>query len=220
MIRIGAPPPPSPAALPTRLPCTCGPETGRCAGCQAWDAWNKRKPETSDISVIVESDDPPRPAARPALALPVASSEDATFQNMIQEELLRLYTQQDTVWCDIDQLQKALNRLEEQSAALETYLGLKKTPATPPRLRIMNTTKIGRPISLHSDVVHIEHVLQRSASPLHYKEILARLETEEQVTLGGRAPGNNLRARLHAYPQFLNLGKGYYTLAQAQPSVP
>lgn len=63
----------------------------------------------------------------------------------------------------------------------------------------------------------IEHIIRKAGRPLHYKEILLRLKTEENFDMPGKDPAANLTARLSINSQFVRVGKGTYTLQETPP---
>lgn len=60
----------------------------------------------------------------------------------------------------------------------------------------------------------IIQVLQRAAKPLHYKDILARLEIEEGHKVGGKNPIGTLTAHLSNSEKIIRTDKGMYGLAE------
>ena len=60
----------------------------------------------------------------------------------------------------------------------------------------------------------IERVLRRAGKPIHFKEILERLKTEENFDIGGKKPTNNLLSKLSTSERFRRFDEGVYGLKE------
>jgi len=109
------------------------------------------------------------------------------------------------------QLRQERRDLQTQIHALKARL--REVEMTYQRLHQADPLSLGRPPKPDAQAVAITKVLAEAQTALHYTEILRRLAEQEGLVLRGKNPGNSLRARLHTYPQFTNLGRGWYTLA-------
>jgi hypothetical protein len=105
-------------------------------------------------------------------------------------------------------LQRELDKLLAKNAALNAYLEADEEIETTDALIAEHIVDRRNPAEL------IENILRRAGRPLHYKEILIRLKTEENFDMPGKDPSANLTARLSINPQFVRVEKGTYTLRE------
>ena len=125
-----------------------------------------------------------------------------THKTQIKADLVDLQSKADGLKGRMSSLQQELDEVESMINGLQLYL----------KTRLPKAAKSGgSPIS---GVDHIANILRRAGEPLHYKEILKRLETEEKAPLRGKKPTSNMTGTLSAGPRFKKMGDGYWGLTE------
>src|SRR5688572_10061130 len=114
----------------------------------------------------------------------------ANFKTYLLDELSALHVSIDHIKHQIAPLQRELEKLQAKSAALNLYLEADEETADTEAFLAEHIVDRRNAVDL------IENVLRRAARPLHYKEILIRLKTEEHFDMPGKDPGANITARL------------------------
>jgi len=135
----------------------------------------------------------------------------AGFKIYVIQELSELHASIERIKEQIAPLQRELERLQTKSDALNTYLEADEESSNTEALIAEHILDRRNAVEL------IENILRKAARPLHYKEILIRLKTEENFDMPGKDPGANITARLSINPQFVRVDKGTYMLSENPP---
>lgn len=128
------------------------------------------------------------------------------FKTYLLDELTDLHTSMENLTRQIAPLQRELEKLQAKYAALNMYLEADEDAVDTQALLVEHAVDRRNAADL------MENVLRKAGRPLHYKEILMRLKTEENYDMPGKDPSANITARLSMNSQFVRVDKGTYTL--------
>jgi hypothetical protein len=110
----------------------------------------------------------------------------------------------DALLKDRERLVDTIKRIDNAVASLR---GTKaKVADTPPRRSKMSVSKTVETLMIK--------ILRRTAKPLHYSEIMDRLQSEENYEIKAKNPKGTITAHLSNSDKIIRFGRGIYGLAE------
>ena len=158
-----------------------------------------RHPYNMDLQKVISFDD----QAREELARLEAEAEEAMRAlTPFRQRLERIQPEYQKLKADMEKIRKemfpARQRLDHVNAKIKALRSFLK-PQEAEKLNAMD---------------RIERVLRRAGMPIHFKEIMERLKTEEKFDIGGKKPMNNLLSKLSTSERFKRFDEGIYGLTE------
>lgn len=141
------------------------------------------------------------------------------FDRQAEDQIRLLREEIEQIESEIRPKIKRIDENKKKIVSLEEYLSLSKPPEPSAKLRrpVRHIRIRPKPTTFFDSVGDVAvRVLERHGSPLHYKTLMEKMETEEAFQVPGTDPNANFLAHLSNDDRIIRTDRGVYGLREWQ----